>query len=58
MSVTDLIQTLQNMAETETVSALEEQERKQLLQACDRLKSKLESPVDLTTRLVFSVCWM
>ncbi|KAJ5586919.1 uncharacterized protein N7459_002684 [Penicillium hispanicum] len=54
MSVANLIHTLQSMAEAETVSALEEQERKQLLQACDQLKSKLESPIDLTTRLIFS----
>lgn len=32
------------------------QQRKRLAAACDRLKVVIESPVDLTTRLMFSVC--
>lgn len=56
MTVTSLIKTLKSTAETVSVSDLEEPDRRQLLQACDELKSKLETPTDLTSRLVFSVC--
>ncbi|KAJ5139730.1 hypothetical protein N7448_003138 [Penicillium atrosanguineum] len=50
MSAADLIQRL----DIDLVSALDETERRQVLQACDRLKAKLETPMDTTARLVFS----
>ncbi|KAJ6119430.1 hypothetical protein N7523_003710 [Penicillium sp. IBT 18751x] len=50
MSAADLIQRLN----IDLVSALDETERRQVLQACDRLKAKLETPMDTTARLVFS----
>lgn len=52
MSAVDLIQQL----DIHSVSALDETERRQVLQACDRLKAKLETPMDTTARLIFSVC--
>lgn len=52
MSAADLLQRLN----IDLVSALDETERRQVLQACDRLKAKLETPMDTTARLVFSVC--
>jgi len=54
MNVTHLIEKLN--ATAETLPSLKESERRQLLQACDRLKNKLETPFDLASRLVFSVC--
>jgi hypothetical protein len=54
MSVTHLIDNINAMAET--LPSLEESERRQLLQACDKLKNKFESPFELASRLVFSVC--
>ncbi|KAJ5929123.1 hypothetical protein N7454_006971 [Penicillium verhagenii] len=53
MSMTVLIEKLNAMAET--MPRLEESERRQLLQACDKLKNKLETPFDLAARLVLSV---
>ncbi|KAJ5654443.1 hypothetical protein N7490_001446 [Penicillium lividum] len=52
MSVTDLIDRLN--ATFETLPSLEESERRQLLQACDKLKNQLETPLDIVARLVFS----
>ncbi|KAJ5636622.1 uncharacterized protein N7484_009935 [Penicillium longicatenatum] len=52
MSVTHLIDKINAMAET--LPSLEESERRQLLQACDKLKNKFESPFELASRLVFS----
>lgn len=56
MDVTHLIEILN--ATAETLPSLQESERLQLLQACDALKTKLETPFDLASRLVFSVCRM
>ncbi|KAJ5803372.1 uncharacterized protein N7503_005822 [Penicillium pulvis] len=52
MNVTHLIETLN--ATAKTLPSLQESERRQLLQACDELKTKLETPFDLASRLVFS----
>lgn len=52
MSVADLIQRL----DIDWVSVLDDHDRRRVLQACDRLKAKLETPMDTTARLVFSVC--
>lgn len=54
--VTSLLQTLNATTETLNRSALDQTDRRQLLQACDRLQRSLESPADTTARLVFSVC--
>ena len=51
--MTDLVQNLNDAAEV--TFSLGDQARRQLLQACDRLKSKLETPADITARLLFSV---
>ncbi|KAJ6102110.1 hypothetical protein N7486_004537, partial [Penicillium sp. IBT 16267x] len=52
MDVTHLIEILN--ATAETLPSLEESERRQLLQACDKLKNKLETPFNLASRLIFS----
>ncbi|KAJ5545876.1 hypothetical protein N7494_003461 [Penicillium frequentans] len=52
MKVTHLIEKLN--ATAEKLPSLQESERRQLLQACDDLKTKLETPFDLASRLVFS----
>ncbi|KAJ5526814.1 hypothetical protein N7513_010973 [Penicillium frequentans] len=52
MKVTHLIEKLN--ATAETLPSLQESERRQLLQACDELKTKLETPFDVASRLVFS----
>lgn len=56
--VRSLLQTLDSTTETLNRSALDldQTDRRQLLQACDRLQRSLESPADTTARLVFSVC--
>ena len=53
----DPIETLNSITETllQSPSALSQSDRRQVLQACDRLRL-FESPADSTTRLVFSVC--
>ncbi|KAJ5893759.1 hypothetical protein N7495_005450 [Penicillium taxi] len=51
--IANLIQRL-NALEDIDISRLQDQERRDLLQACDRLKSKLESPMDITARLMLS----
>ncbi|KAJ5084660.1 hypothetical protein NUU61_009239 [Penicillium alfredii] len=48
MSIPELAQKL------DAVNTADEEERKLLLQACDRLKSRLETPFDFTARLSFS----
>ncbi|KAJ5403403.1 hypothetical protein N7509_003274 [Penicillium cosmopolitanum] len=52
--VTSLLQTLNATTEILNRSALNQTDRRQLLQACDRLQRSLESPADTTARLVFS----
>jgi hypothetical protein len=52
MSAADLIERL----DIHSVSALGDHDRRRVLQACDRLKAELETPMDTTARLVFSVC--
>lgn len=49
MSIPELAQKL------DAVNTADEEERKLLLQACDQLKSRLETPFDFTARLSFSV---
>ena len=46
-SATDALKSLPHGSDT--------QQRKNLAAACDRLRATIESPVDLTTRLLFSV---
>ncbi|KAJ5106492.1 hypothetical protein N7456_003167 [Penicillium angulare] len=52
MSVADLIDRIN--ATTDSLPTLADSERRQLLQACDKLKAKLETPFETTARLVFS----
>lgn len=54
MNVTHLVDQLS--ATAETLPSLGESERRRLLQACDKLKNKLETPFDVASRLVYSVC--
>ena len=53
----DPIETLNSITESllQSPSALSHSDRRQVLQACDRLRL-FESPADSITRLVFSVC--
>lgn len=53
----DSIKTLNSITDTllQSPSALSQSDRRQVLQACDRLRA-FESPADSITRLVFSVC--
>ncbi|KAJ5278920.1 hypothetical protein N7478_004292 [Penicillium angulare] len=52
MSVADLIDKIN--ATTDLLPTLPDAERRQLLQACEKLKEKLETPFEAIARLVFS----
>jgi hypothetical protein len=47
---------LQHKLDAVDPDRLDEQQKTQLLQACDRLRTRLESPLMIASRLVFSVC--
>lgn len=53
MDITQLIHSLNTASDA--LPTLEDPQRRQLLQACDKLKTKLETPFDTVSRLVFSV---
>ncbi|KAJ5713819.1 uncharacterized protein N7483_011000 [Penicillium malachiteum] len=52
--ITNLIKHANAVADTLPMGDLADSERRQLLQACDRLKTKLETPFDTVARLAFS----
>lgn len=54
MSLAELVKSV-NAAAASGPSDVNEEERKQLLQACDRLRSSFENPFETTLRIVFSV---
>lgn len=53
MSVSNVISEVDHLASLEC--DLGSNERRELLQACERLKSRLETPFDSVARLAFSV---
>lgn len=53
MSITELIQNLDAVAEP--CSALAEADRVALLAACDRLKKRIETSMEATTRILLAV---
>ena len=54
MSLAELVKSV-NAAAASGPSDVTEEERMQLLQACDRLRSSLETPFETTLRIIFSV---
>ncbi|KAJ5691055.1 hypothetical protein N7488_011790 [Penicillium malachiteum] len=52
--IANLIKHTNAVADTLPMADLAHSDRRQLLKACDRLKTKLETPVDAIARLVFS----
>jgi hypothetical protein len=47
---------LQHKLDAVDPDRLDPHQKTQLLQACDRLRTRLESPLATASRLVFSVC--
>ena len=54
MDVRELIKNVEAGASTPP-GQVKEEERVELLAACNRLKGALETPLDLTTRVIFGV---
>ena len=54
MSFSDLAKSINHAADG-TAGNIKEQERMELLQACENLKRALESPLDATVRIIFGV---
>ena len=54
MDASQLIKHIEHAADVSS-SAPKEEERIRLLAACEKLKGKLESPVEATTRFIFGV---
>ena len=54
MSFSDLAKSINGAADGPT-QHIKEEERMELLQACENLKRALESPLDATIRIIFGV---
>ena len=54
MDASELVKHIQNAAD-QSPSALKEDERARLLAACEKLKGRLESPLEATVRFIFGV---
>lgn len=55
MDVSALIESIQSATASGDLETVDPKQRAQLYEACDRLRSKCESPVDKTIRLLYTV---
>lgn len=58
MSLSGLIESINTAIANTGSSNVNDNERKELLQACGRLRSAYETPLDIVTRLYYSVCML
>ncbi|GIC93716.1 uncharacterized protein Aud_010204 [Aspergillus udagawae] len=58
VNFTDLTSQIEAVAASTTDLQVNEADRKRLLQACDRLRKKLESPFEFTLRTIFAACFL
>lgn len=54
MDISRLIESIDSVTSSGNLEAVDPQQRAQLFQACDRLRSQCESPVDKTLRLLYT----
>lgn len=54
MSLSEVIKSIN--AAVSSIGNVNEEERREALAACDRLRTSLENPIELVGRLSFSVC--
>ena len=55
MDIPQLIESIQLASSSGNLESLDPQQQAQLYEACDRLRSKCESPLDKTLRLLYTV---
>jgi hypothetical protein len=55
MDISRLIESIDSVTSSGNLEAVDPQQRAQLFQSCDRLRSQCESPVDKTLRLLYTV---
>lgn len=55
MDISQLIESIDSVISSGDLEAVDPQQRAQLFQACDRLRSQCETPVDKTLRLLYTV---
>ena len=58
MSLRRLIESINRVVANTDFNNVNDHERKELLQACERLQSAYETPLDVVTRLYYSVCML
>jgi len=56
MSLSRLIESINTAAANTNSNKVDDNVRKELLQACETLRSAYETPLDIVTRLYYSVC--
>lgn len=56
MTISELIETINSATVSGQLDQVDEQQRAQLSQACDKLKALCESPLEKTMSILFSVC--
>lgn len=56
MSLSGLIGSINSAAANASSNNADDNERNELLQACERLRTAYETPLDIVTRLYYSVC--
>lgn len=55
MDIPQLIQSIESVTSSGKLETIDPQQQAQLYEACDRLRSQCESPVDKTLRLLYTV---
>lgn len=55
MDIPQLIESIQLATSSGNLESLDPQQQAQLYEACDRLRSQCESPLDKTIRLLYTV---
>lgn len=55
MDISQLIESIESVGSSENLTGVDPQQRARLYEACDRLRSQCETPVDKTLRLLYTV---
>jgi hypothetical protein len=57
MDISQLIESIDSATSSGNLQTIDPQQRAQLFEACNRLKGQVESPLDKTLGLLYTVIW-